>query len=448
MRRHWPEQVHILFASAILLVILVLVYQIAARYNRRFDLTREKLHSVSHETQEVLDRMKHGRLTVRTFLAENDPARRDLEIFFKQSSTQHPDFHYSFYDPDRSPSEARKYRVNTYGAVVIEYENQTERIQGFTEEAFTNALIRLAHPKARTLCFTTGHGETSLEDTDRAGLSLFKEGLQDHRYSLKEVHLTRGRVPRNCDVLVMAGPRYELLSEEVDLLARYPKKGKGFFLLIDPMEAGKGKSFSKLLQSFGMKLGENVVVDKVSRVFGGDFLAPLVAEYADHPITKGFHVAMFLPIARTISRSSEVPEGVQVTELARSTAGSWAETDLKRLENGEARLDPVADTPGPLSLVAVAETGKGRVGAIGDSDLITNAHLSVAGNRDFILNLIEWLIQDDRWIAIRPRESRFEPLFLRVQESAGVAGFAAGALPLGTFFIGSLGIWWRRRSAN
>lgn len=445
MKRHLPQQIHLVVASGLLLVILVLLYRIVDHHNRRIDVTREKIHSLSSETIEVLKLMTSGPISVRAFFAPEDDARRQWEVFFKEVATHHPHFDYQFFDPDRSPSEAKRYRVDAYRTTVVEYLGRRERFEETTEEAFTNALIRLAHPKTRQLCFVTGHGEVSLSDRERSGLSTLKQTLEDRQYQLKEIQLTAKGIPEECDVVVMAGPRYELLPEEVDWLQKYPKKGKGFLLLVDPMDMSHGKSYVRLLEPFGLKMGENVVVDKVSGVFGGDFLVPMITRYADHVVTKRFHVATFLPIARTIGQASKVPVGVKVTELAFTSSGSWGETDLKKLEEGEAELDPARDSAGPLSMVAVSEIQNARIAAVGDSDFLTNAHLDVSGNKDFILNLLEWLSKDERLITFRSRESRFEPLFLKTHQSIGAATFAVGALPLTVLLTGSVGIWIRRQ---
>jgi len=240
-----------------------------------------------------------------------------------------------------------------------------------------------------------------------------------------------------------------LLPKELDLLQKYPETGKGLFILIDPMDPGTGKSYNELAKSFGLKLGDDVIVDKVSRVFGGDYLVPLITKYAHHPITEKFRVATFLPIARTVRKASEAPLGIKVTELAFTSAGSWAETNLKMLENGEAELNPDQDLVGPVPVAAVVELQEGikgsRVAVVGDSDFVTNTHLRVSGNKDFALNILQWLVRDDRWIAIRAREPRFEPLFLPINQSAGVAAFAIGGIPFTALFAGSVGIWVRRR---
>ncbi len=449
-QRHLPQWLNILIASLILFSILTLLNLIVLKHNQRLDLTRDKVYSASQEMLAVLKRMQDSPVTVRAFFAEEDPLQQDYKIFLKEVATHHPSFHFEFFDPDRSPSQAKRHGIESYRTVIIEYQNREEKIQDPSEEAFANALIRLAHPKQQTLCFVKGHGEAELESDERNGLLLFKQALESHHYEIKEIQLAAEGISKDCETLVMAGPRYELMPEEVELLQKFTNQGKGFLLLIDPMDLGTGKSFRELVRPFGILLTDDVVVDKVSRVLGGDFLVPFVAQYAaSHPITRKFQAAVYMPVSRSVKKISNTTGEFEVTELAKTLPGSWAETDLKKLEEGEAELDPSTDIIGPISIAAAIETKKRgwRAVVVGDSDFLTNAHLKIAGNQDFALNILEWLFKDDRWISIRAKQVRFQPLFLKANQSVGVASFAMGVLPLMALVAGSLGIWSRRRKS-
>ncbi len=447
-KKQLPQHLNLFVALALFFTILSLTYLIAARHNRRFDFTREKVHSAAPETADILERMKQGKIMVRAFFANEDPTRFDVEILLKSFATHHPNFRYEFFDPDRSPSEARRHRIDTYQTLLVEYGGRSQRVQEFTEESLTNTLIRLARPEKRMLCFASGHGENSVFDTERTGLSEWRLALEEQQFEVREIQIASEGIPEECSAVVVAGPRYELLEKETELLQKYPEAGKGFLLLIDPMDPGQGKSFHELLGKFGLKLGDDVVIDKVSQVVGGDFLVPLVSQYAAHPVTEKFRVATFFPIARTVRKSPDAPKDLEITELAQTSQGSWAETNLKKLETGEAQLDSEHDLPGPVNLAVAVELKEAPRGArivvMGDSDFLTNAHFRLSGNKDLALNTLNWLVKDDRWIAIRAKELRFEPLFLKVNQSVGVAAYAVAGLPLTVFVVGSVGILIRR----
>ena len=141
-----------------------------------------------------------------------------------------------------------------------------------------------------------------------------------------------------------------------------------------------------------------------------------------------------------------MPQGIEVTELALTGAGSWAETNLEALSEGEAEFDKKRDFPGPLPVAATASIkGKGRVLVIGDSDFATNGFLNFSGNKDFLLNSISWLVGDERAISIRPRERQVTPLYLKETDQEYLFYVPVLGLPISFLLIGGVISFARRR---
>ncbi len=270
-------------------------------------------------------------------------------------------------------------------------------------------------------------------------------------------------MPDTCHVVVVGGPRWDLTVEEFGDLDKAFQKGKGVLLLIDPMDPGKGNAFMEFTKKYGVVLGENVVVDKVSRMVGGDFLMPLVSRYlVTHPATKNLKQATFFPLVRTVQPSTDTVGGLEVTPLAMTSDGSWAETDLPGLENGDATFDMKTDIAGPLP-VAVAvekkdrqesETGdgkrssvEGRMIVVGDGDFLTNGYLVLSGNKELGLNMVRWLANDDRFMDVKRPDLRFKPLLLDVSRRTRLMIFLLGVYPLTFFILGGTYLVIRSRTA-
>jgi ABC-type uncharacterized transport system involved in gliding motility auxiliary subunit len=250
-------------------------------------------------------------------------------------------------------------------------------------------------------------------------------------------------------------------------------------VLLDPFTA---PGLTDLLKKYGIVIGKDVIidVDPVSRVLSGDYLLPVVTQYEPHPITKDFTkdaiVATILPYARTVDAVTEPPKGIIVQVLARTSPGSWAETDKAGLDRGQARFDEGRDRQGPLPVAALAtievttdderpmtDSGKsektvngerstvnekkGRIVAYGTSAFMQNTYVNLAGNRDLLLNSVSWLAEEEQLIAIRPRQAKFTPLVLTANQ-ARLAFWGILVLPP----LATIGTWVvvfirRRRSA-
>lgn len=440
----------LLVVSVVLLATFGMAISLSVRFNRRWDFTKEKIYSLSPQTTAVLQKLQAGNIDVQAFYPHDDPARETFEFFLKECRLKNRGFIYNFYDPDRFPKLAKEQQVEQFYTVVIHYQGRTERLVGPTEENFTSALLRLANPRKFTLCFTQGHGESPVNAPDRTGLSLIKSKLESYNYTLQEIILNRDKIPDSCDVAVVSGPHTEFDTQELELLRAAFKSGTGIFFLIDPMDAGEGKSFRDFMRSFGVDLGDNVVVDKMSRVVGGDFLVPLVAQYVtQHPITQQFNQPTFFPVVRSVQPSTEPVGGLEVVPLALTGSGSWAESNLPELEKGQAAFDASGDISGPICIAAAVEGEEqgGRMVVAGDSDFITDAYFQLSGNSALAMNIFRWLVRDDRFVSLPSRQPEFRPLFLNANQRVKMLAATLGIVPFGILFLGIFWNIWRKRSA-
>ena len=453
----------LVFVSIILFLTFVMMMSLVMRYNRRWDVTREKIYSLSQATVDLLKQMNAGPIEIIAFYPHDDPSRSDFETFLKECQMRHERLQFRFYDPDRSPQLTKQWRVKKLYTVIIRYQNKEERVFRPNEEMFANALLRLVSPKVISLCFVTGHGEAGLWTEEQNGLKLFREALEENNFNLHEILLARDKVPAFCQMVVAAGPQRDWESGELDLLTKAFEEGRSILFLMDPVDPGTGKSFDEFMKRFGIRLGADVIVDKMSRMVGGDFLVPFVNQYVtEHPITAEFDMATFFPVARSIQSDSEVKEGIKLVPLAFAGSGSWAETNLEILEKGEAAFDAAADLPGPIPLAVAVEAqvksaqssqGKteaneptgGRMVVVGDSDFITNAYLELAGNKDLVFKMIQWLSKDTRAVVIHRLVAEFQPLFLSAQQRFILLAVSVAGYPILFLVLGTLWVLWRRK---
>lgn len=453
--KYFSIRFQLALVSVLLFFTFAMMMGLVGRFNSRWDFTREKSYSLLEPTVKLLKELASEPIEVTAFYPHDDPARKGFEVFLKQCQMEHPQFKYFFYDPDRVPSLAKELQVRDLYTVILRYGNSQERIVSPTEENFTNALLRLAQPKRFEICFVAGHGEPSMTEKGRNGYQLFADDLRASNHVLHETILERDYVPEVCNALVIAGPHHDIEETQLRLLKKYFREGGTLLFLLDPMDQGEGVSFQKFMQEFGIDLGGDVVVDKQSRMVGGDFLIPLVEHYeSDHPITHDFDEPTFYPVARSVRPwLKQKNSRLKIQPIAITGPGSWAEIDLKRIENGEAVFEEGRDLAGPLSL-AVAVEGEpdpnarygGRLVVVGDSDFLTNAYLGLSGNRDFGLNILQWLTRDDRFIAVRPQGVEFEPLYLMRRERLVLLGSTLGGLPFVLLGVGAWRVVSRKRS--
>jgi ABC-type uncharacterized transport system involved in gliding motility auxiliary subunit len=211
---------------------------------------------------------------------------------------------------------------------------------------------------------------------------------------------------------------------------------------------------SSLLKPYGIGVGNDIIVDKLSSIFGTDYLTPIVSEYADHPVMQDFVTASIFPSVRSISA---IGKQNQVTEVAFTGAKSWAETDFEKLRQGMASFDPQEDSQGPVPIAVLSEVECGdkdkkgatsRMIVFGDSDFASNGSFNLSGNRYLFMNILSWLAQEEDLIAIRPQSIVFAPVVLSSLEAKGVFWFCVVLLPGAVLLTGVIVLHYRRKAVN
>ncbi len=449
MKQLWYRFQFVL-VTLLLAATVVLAYLAMHSIDLQYDITRGKVHSLPQETIRVLLELKSKKIEVIGFYPKDDPSREGLTLFLKQCKSAHPQFRFNFYDPIRRPKLAEEYKVDKNFTTLVRIGDHEERIFQFSEETFTNALFRLAHPRKLDVCFVTGHQELKLKSDERNGASEFVKSLQAGEIKTHSIVLARDGVPDSCTVTIMAGPHLEPPPDEFEKLKKAFQSGRSLIFLIDPMDLGVGRKWIDFFKNWGVAIGENVLVDKASRIVGGDFLMPAVATYTKHESMKRMSETTFFPVVRTVQPSTDIPNDLEVSPLAFTTDQSWAETDLALLEDGKASFDVAHDVAGPLPLAVAVETKNGEGGrmvVVGDSDFITNGYLSISQNLNFAQEILKWVGRDSRFIHVRANRAPFKPLLIKEYQRQGLLVLLLVVYPLALFIPVSIYLLIRSRTS-
>lgn len=456
-------------ASAALLIVIalgvaVLANAVSLRYNARWDLTENKRHSLSPQTVKLLKALKSP-VEVIGFFRSDTPGKRTAEDLLKQyAQASDGKFTYRVEDPDRSPGLARRYGVETYGTLVMQSGEKSEKVLDAEEERLTNALVKVTRPGNPIVYFVKGHGERDISSSERTGMSQAKEQLEKANYTVKDLELARtGKVPPDAAVVIVPGPRTDLLPPELTAIDDYLAQGGHVLLMADPLQAD---GLAKYVAKYGVTLGQDLVVEPspIGRLLGVGPEVPLVMQYEQHPITKDMAKVMTgFPLTRSVSPAKTPPKGMTVTPLAKTSADSWGETNLDGLRRGQPASRDDKDTPGPVPvLLAVtieptaaakvagqaeaddSKKPKGRLVVLGTSTFASNQALGFQGNRDLFLNIVAWLAGQEDEIAVRPKDPRQNPIFATEAQKNAILWLSIVVLP-GEVMVCGIALVVRRR---
>jgi ABC-type uncharacterized transport system involved in gliding motility auxiliary subunit len=428
-------------------VILIIANVLGYQHHKFFDLTTEKLYTLSDQTDKIVGGLKND-LTIVRFAKTPDAGFDDL---MRQYRNLNPHVRFQNVDPQEKPEVAKEYGATHIGDVIVSTGAKKQTIAPnpeapVSESEVTSAILKVTQDKSKTVCFVTGHGEKGLAEAQASGYSSVDQGLKKEGYSTKSINLvSQNDVPSDCDALVIAGPTQAFFPQEVAMVGKYLDGGGKALIEIDPQTDPK---LDEILQAWNVNQGTNVVVDAsgVGRMFGTGPAVPLVVDYGDSPITKNLKGGMtFFPLARTESIADKSKADVQDVELLKTSQQSFT---IPNLQQKEVKFDPKTDTAGPLTLGVAGDKkqdGKdARLVVVGDSDFAANQWVGLQHNGDLFFNTIDWLVQDESLISIRPKEATDRHLTLTESQSAGLRWVDLIFVP-GLVIFSGIYIWWKRR---
>lgn len=446
--------------------VLVVLGGFASRVPLRFDFTPQRIHSLSQQTLDMLDRLP---APVHVIFFHDAALRSSVELYelFDEAS---PQVTVEYQDPNLNPAAARLAGVQFAGTAVLESEGRRHYVHGPTETDIANGLLRASLGVKQRICFLDGHVEGdpfSLESHDHQegspghthglgakfvlheqhGMAKARNALETINYDVVKVTLAGATESLDpCSVLVVAGPKTALLPGELQAIRVWLEQGNNAFFLLDPfIETG----LESLLRDWGIVPVDAIVIDD-ARHFWADVSAPTVTSYNHHQITRDLALT-FYPGVRPFAPTPQRMPGASVIPAVNSSASSWAETDQTRAER-----DPDEKT-GPLTLVAIAvrrldpeaeaegEDGlRSRIVVAGDADFAQNSFFHLLGNGNLFLNVVSYLAEQEDLIGLEPRTYDLPEINMTNRQMKGTFFFAVILWPAVLAFLGTA-VWWRRR---
>ena len=449
--------------GALFFAVVIVINLIVSNYDVKTDITRNKVHTLSEQSVKVIQGLQND-VVLKAFI--NPTQVQEFENIFSKYTYYSKKMKREFVDVDKDPLLVEKYNIKTAGTVLVESGDRNTKIENLTgpddpklEEKITNAIIAVTKGGKKKLYYLSGHGERLLSDTGREGYSEVKEALENSRYQVEELILVeKGEIPADAELLVVAGPKSELLPIEYQAMEKYLRGGGKMLLMVEP---NSPSSLEKFLGKFGADWKPKKVVletNSLQQLAGGNPLTPIVTTYdKNHEITRDAKQLTLFPIATPIEKAKEIPAGETVVSLFSSSSKSL-ETDL---QGDKVKVNQATDRKGPLSLaVAIsspiqqaekkeesAETGPTkelRLVVVGDSDFASNQAKQFGMNTDLFQNMLSWLAQEEDLIAIRPK-SASESQFDITEQRSRVINLASIVIAPLLMFISGITVWLSRR---
>jgi ABC-type uncharacterized transport system involved in gliding motility auxiliary subunit len=424
---------------------------LSTQYVYQSDWTAGARNTVSAQTRKLLAELDQP-VMITAFVRDEAQLRRQISDLVGSYQRFKDNITLEFINPDTAPEQVRVLGISSGGELRISYRGRSENIQTLSEQTLSNSLLRLSRQEERWVVFLTGHGEREPLGETNHGLGIFGGELERKGFNIQTVNLTQTGIPANTSLLVIAGPRVNLLPGEISALHHYVKEGGNLLWLAEP---GDLHGLEPLAEQLEIDFLPGRVVDAGSQMFGIDnptFV--VISGYPQNEITGKLAAVTVFPEAAAL----ELRDNGTWKQLPLLTTLPRSWTELGELA-GEISFDADTDErAGPLDIGVVLTRDRPAVGdteaagdlpeqrviVIGDGDFLSNTYLGNAGNLGLGLNMVHWLSHDDAFIDIQIQGAPDTSLELGRTAQAVIGLGLLFGLPVLLLVCGLL-IWMRRR---
>ena len=469
--KKWATALNVLASCLALLALVAMVNYLASRHFLRFQWMADERYRLSPMTLKLLQtRTNQVKVivffdpdealyaSVKGLINEYQLACPKLDVEYvnyllltgranlikRQYQLSDADKDLVIFDCNGKKRIVRNRELSDYDLQGIFAGKEAKRTSFKGEQFFTSAILGVTDPKPFKAYCLQGHGEHDpASDDEGTGYFRFARVLEDKHIVVEPLSLLTNDVPADCQLLIIAGPRHTLSSEELERIDNYLNHGgRAFILLLNPgIERVKKSGLEKILANWGVAVGDGLVTDS-SQAKSGQNNVLYVGNFGQHDIVRplaGSRLGLVFPHAvRPQAGVSRAADTAKVVELAFTTERG-KEAGLAR---GAVPL-MVAVEKGTIPGVA-ADTGSTRLVVVGDSLFLVNAVIEFDANRDFESLAVNWLLDRTQLLAIGPRPIHEYKISLTQSQMGGARWILMGAMP-GVVFLAGLLVWAGRR---
>lgn len=356
-----------------------------------------------------------------------------VEFWLNELARVAPALHVTILDIDREPTRARQFGVQSAPTLVLESSGRRRVVHNPRLPVLLASMSALARKSSpRVFLIQPENGATSSDSYGRAIAALRQEG-----FSIEPGHAGGAQLDPQSVVALFAPA-----DSAVSVLRSHLQRGGRALVAVEPTTCTENPELVSWLKGVGVSVECTAVLDARARMVAGDpysVVAPGLA--ADHPVTAALSKPVLLSHATTLA--IDEPDGTSAWVLLFSSPTARVEV----LQQGRWQLESERHGPFPMAGALVGNNGS-RMVVVGDADFARDEFLDYLGNRDFLLNVANWLADDAAWLGPRPpeRQQGIQVFFLTAAQAERLFWTFAVGEPAALALLG-LAVWWRRRRA-
>ena len=466
------------FGTSLLTVMVILscLGYLSVLSNKSFDLTEEKLHSLSPQTASLLTSMAiKGDLKIvilyngKSSAAIKNNVRRIFDVY-KETA---PRLKVEAINTLVKNQIAKEYLEPLSGRddsgvyTFVVYQSKKAYIEDpLDENSVLKAFTQVSNRVQKNVYFITGHGEKDLNSQKNDGVFFLKKFLEESSFNVIEWNFIekQASVPKDAAALLIIGSTKPFFEQEIKWVREYIQNEGRIFVALDP---GVNHNLIPLLkESLSVNFKNNFLWSSISQLVGKSQSSVFGIQYnPKHPITQLFESlkigsSIFDEVSEVVVSSSINPQwktfnlvysapvvtlpSLGVSKNSKQSKNAVVAVAIQEKDiNSQKKPQEALEDEKPQD---IKNEKRGLAGVVfGDSDFLTNAFIRVGIHKDLVLNSISFLADEINLVSLRPKQPKGTQVVL-TRNAQYLFVISSILLPLICFILAGVSWWIKKRN--
>ncbi|MBZ9685961.1 GldG family protein [Clostridium estertheticum] len=453
--------------TSIVLIILLVANLVVDQMDFKFDMTKNKLYSLSDQSYKVMDKLTQDINIISFYKAGNE--NQGIVQILNKYHDHNKKVTLKYVDPITNPQISKKYSKDgssvAEGNIVVEsgskfkvineadlYNTTQDQTTGQTsvqslavEQKITGAIMYVVNSKNSVVYMLQGHNEQALAPEVMADLN-------NQNFQLKPLNLLTGDwKPQVGDMLLVSSSATDLSSDELTKLKDYFSKGGHGVFLMDLTKTDL-PNFKTLMSTFGIEIQRAIALEGDAQHSLQQKPLFVVPNMDSHDIVNPMisaKIPVLFPYGQPIQQLKIKKSSLKIEPLLTTTDKSWGKINM----SSQSIEKEAGDIAGPFDIaVAITDNqdsskpeNNAKVVVFSSTAFISSQFSSAtAGNLNLFMNSMNWVQDLKGNIAISPKDVTSEPLKITSSQALGYSGFVIIVIPAIVLIAGVI-VWLRRR---
>lgn len=449
------------------IAIVIIINLLVGQLNLKFDLTTNKMFSISDQTKTVVSELNKD-VNIYTTYQTGSENIQFIEMLDKYKDLSSK-IKITNKDPNLNPTFMQKYVKGTEtiasGSIIVEsgdrfkvlspydlvdyqpnYQTYSYQATGIALESKVTGAIQYVTTDNLPIAYVIeGHEEFELPSTAQ-------KSLEDENYEVKSLNiLTTGAIPDDASILIINPPTRDYSKDEAKIVTDYlTKGGRAIFTL--SMYREDMTNYESILASYGVKPQNKLIVEGDSSYSAPNNPITLMPNIESHDITNSItsnKLNILLGNTQGIEILEEKNANTKITPLLTTSKSAYAKSN----DESVTLAKESGDIEGPFNLAVLIEDSwfndsqsyQSKVVVISTYNLFGNYGYGSLANTDLFMNSINYLVDKQDSIYIRSKSLAVEQLSLNATQALILCGISVILIPIVILVIGAV-IWFRRKN--